>query len=154
MRHGAKLIVKYLYLGVSIGCILFVISCLVGVQTGGTAFSQPLMKELSRQAMGYIITGIACSAAAIVYHFGRLALEIKILIHFAVGMGTFCFVSLFLGWFSFRSGQLFYTMLTIFMFCGGFVILWICFYLYNCNDAKKINHRLKEMEPEGAEGKG
>lgn len=152
MRHMVKLMVKYFCLGLSIGCILFVFSCMIGIKAYGEAFAESLIRDFFRQAMGYMVTGIFCAVAAIVYQFDKIPWGVKMLIHFAVGMGAFCAVSFYLGWFSFRPDQVVNMVRNLATFCGGFMVLWICFYLFyrhDCKEAKKINERLRELEPSG-----
>lgn len=155
MKRMVKLTVKYFCLGLSIGCILFVFSCIIGIQTCGEDFAESLIRDFARQSLGYMITGIICAVAAIVYQFDKIPWGIRMLIHFAVGMGAFCAISLYLGWFSFQPDQVVNMVRNIGIFCGGFIVLWICFYLfyhYECMEARKINERLQELEPNGVKG--
>lgn len=148
MKHTVKLIVRYLYLGVSLGCMVFVFICLTGYLTGGEAFLEPVLKDFGRQVLGAVITGIACASTSFLYRIERLSMGIKLLIHVVVGMGSFCAVSVYLGWFSFRSKEIEDLLSPFLVFFGLFGILWICFYIYGRQDARKINDRLRELESE------
>lgn len=143
-----KLVIKYLYLGLSLGCMAFVCICLLGYLTGGEAFLEPVIRDFPRTVLGVAIIGIACGSTSVVYRIERFPMGIKVLIHAVAGMGAFYAVSFFLGWFSFGSSQMTSFMLPFLVFFIFFGIIWMCFYLYGRQDARKINDRLRELESE------
>ena len=148
MRHWIKLGIKYFCYGISWGCTVLVFACLTAYAIGREAYLSLIMKDFARQAIGAMIVGVACGGTAIVYQLGRLSTLTKFLIHFVIGMGCFYVVALHLDWIPFHSGQILYTVLQFLISCGIFVGIWLCFYLFNRSDARKINKRLRELELE------
>ena len=76
------------------------------------------------------------------------------MIHFGVGMGVFYPVSIYLGWIPFYPDRIDYTVLQFLFSCAIFMLIWFCFYLFNRNEAKRINKRLRELELNRAAGEG
>ena len=146
MKHTVKLVIKYILYGISWGCTCFVFMCLALFAAGGADLLSPIVNDFLRQSIGAIIVGIACGSAAIVYQLPRISGLVKTLIHFCIGMGVFYPVALYLGWIPFHPDQISYTVLQFIISCGIFLGIWFCFYLFNRNEAKKINERLKELE--------
>lgn len=141
---SAKIIkfLKYLFFGISWGCTFFVIALIIVASTLGEEVIYP---NLTEQAIGSIIIGIACGTTPIVYTFERLPIWLKIPIHFTIGLSTFFAVSFHLGWLKFSSGLVWLNVLQIFIAIFFFVSIWFAFYFYNKNEAKKINKRLKDF---------
>lgn len=146
MKHTIELVIKYILYGISLGCTSFVMMCLFYFVGGGEDLLMHIFKDFARQSIGAMIVGIACGGTAIVYQFDRPSGFVKIIIHFCVGMGVFYPVGIYLGWFPFYSDKIPYTILQFLFSCGIFIIIWFCFYLFNRNEARKINKRLKELE--------
>lgn len=146
MKHNIIVVVKYLFWGISWGCLFFVFTCLMGFLINGEAFILPIAKDFARQALGAIIVGIACGSTSIVYQFERLSWGAKILIHFILGMGVFYPTAIYLHWIPFAPDRIAITIFQI-LLCGGiFAVIWLCFYLYNRNEAKRINKQLRKLE--------
>ena len=76
----------------------------------------------------------------------------KTIIHFCVGMGVFYPVAVSLGWIPFYPDRILYTVLQFLASCGIFMTIRLGFYLFNRNEAKRINKRLREMERDGDKG--
>lgn len=146
MKHNVNLIMRYLFYGISWGCMFFVFTCLAGFWISGEAFLAPITKDFTRQVIGTIIVGIGCGSTAIVYQFERIPWWAKVLIHFIVGMGTFFPTSLYLGWIPFYPEDVLYTVIQFFISFSIFTAIWLCFYFFNRMEAKKINDRLRELE--------
>lgn len=145
MKHIIKLTFKYILYGISIGCTSFVIMCLSYSIGGGEDTLMKIFEDFTRQSLGAIIVGIACGGTAIVYQFDRPSFLWKTIIHFCVGMGVFYFTALYLGWIPFYPDRKIITVLQFLSSCGIFMSIWFCFYLFNRNEAKRINKRLKEL---------
>lgn len=139
-------LLKYLYWGISWGCTFFVLTCLIGYFLGGRAYLDPIVDQFPRHAAGSILVGIACGSTSIVYTLEKLSHSLQIIIHFTVGMGIYFLTAFYLEWIP---GQLSWNLVS-FVVIGilSFVAIWTAFYLYNKNEAKKWNQRLKEMERE------
>ena len=148
MKQTIKLIIRYLFYGVSLGCTSFVFMCLSFFVGGGTDILDQIFKDFARQSVGAMIVGIACGGTTIVYQIRRLPGLVKTGLHFCVGMGVFYPTAIILGWIPFYPDNIAYTAIQIFFSCCIFMAIWFCFYLFNRNDAKKINQRLRELERE------
>lgn len=148
MKHTVKLIVKYILSGISLGCTSLVIMCLSFYVGGGEEFLRAVFEDFGRQSVGAMLVGIACGGTAVVYQFERFSVMVKTIIHFCVGMGVFYPVAISLGWIPFYPERIMYTILQFLISCCIFMAIWFGFYLFNRNEAKRINERLKEMERE------
>lgn len=146
MRNTIKLVIKYILSGISLGCTFFVIMCLSYSIWGGEDILTLIYKDFTRQSIGAMIIGVACGSTSIIYQFDRPSYFFKILIHFCVGMGVFYPIAIYLGWIPFYPDRMIYTVLQFLSSCGIFAIIWSGFYLFNRNEAKRINKRLKELE--------
>ena len=104
------------------------------------------------RSIGAMIVGIACGGTAVIYQFNRPSGLMKVIIHFCVGMGVFYPTAVYLGWIPFYPDRVGYTIGQFLFSCGIFMVIWFCFYLFNRNEAKRINKRLREMEQENAGG--
>lgn len=146
MKQTVKLVIKYILYGISLGCTSFVIMCLSYFAWGGEDILMQICKDFARQALGAMIVGIACGSTSIIYQFNRPSGLFKTIIHFCVGMGVFYPVGVYLGWIPFYADRILFTVLQFLASCGIFMLIWSCFYLFNRNEAKKINKRLRELE--------
>ncbi len=153
MKHTVKLVMKYILYGISLGCTFFVIMCLSYFIFGGEDLLIPIFKDFAKQSIGAMIVGIACGGTAIVYQFERPSGFWKIVIHFCVGMGVFYPIGIYLGWIPFYPDRILYTVLQFLCSCCIFMAIWFCFYLFNRNEAKRINQRLRELKRDNTVGK-
>jgi len=148
MKQTVKLVIKYILYGISFGCTFLVVMCLFYFIGGKKDLLTPIFKDFARQSIGAMIVGIACSGTSIVYQFNRPCVLVKIIIHFCVGLGVFYPVAIYLGWLPFYPDRVIFTTLQFLSPCVIFMAIWLCFYLFNRNEAKKINERLRELERE------
>ena len=148
MKFWVLLGIKYFCYCISWGCTVLVFSCLTAYAINKEAYLSLIMEDFARHAIGAMIVGVACGGSAIVYQAERLSTMTKFIIHFGIGMGGFYPVALYLGWIPFYSDRMLYTVLQFLFSCGIFVGIWLCFYLFNRSDARKINNRLRELERE------
>ena len=146
MRHITKLVFKYILYGISWGCTFFVIMCLSYYVWGGEELLILVCRDFARQAIGAMAVGIACGGTAVIYQFDRPSGFVKVMIHFCVGMGVFYPTGIYLGWIPFEPDRIAFTVLQFLCSCGIFMLIWSCFYLFNRNEAKRINRRLRELE--------
>ena len=152
MKQTVKLIIKYIFYGISLGCTSFVIMCLSFYLGGGEDLLTAIYQDFARQSMGSMIIGIACGGTSIIYQFDRPSGLWKTILHFCVGMGVFYPMAVWLGWIPFYPDRILYTVLQFLSSCGIFMAIWFCFYLFNRNEAKKINKRLRELERDPSTG--
>lgn len=141
-----KLIMKYVFSGISLGCTFFVIMCLSYSIWGGEDILLLIYQDFTRQSVGAMVIGVACGSTSIIYQFGRPSYFLKILIHFCVGMGVFYPIAISLGWIPFYPDRVIFTALHFLSSCGIFMVIWAGFYLFNRKEAKRINKRLRELE--------
>lgn len=146
MKHTVKLVIKYILYGISWGCTFFVIMCLSFFVGGGEDLLMLISEDFARQSIGAMVVGVACGGTAIVYQFERPSVVMKTIIHFCVGMGVFYPTAVYLGWIPFYPDRVILTVLQFLSSCVIFMIIWFCFYLFNRNEAKRINKRLRELE--------
>lgn len=154
MKHTVKLVIKYILYGISLGCTFFVLMCLSFFVGGGEDELMLIFKDFARQSIGAMLVGIACGGTPIIYQFDRPSFLLKIMIHFCVGMGVFYPVGIYLGWIPFYPDRIDYTVLQFLFSCAIFMIIWSCFYLFNRNEAKRINKRLRELERDNTAERG
>lgn len=145
MKKTVKLIIVYTVYGISFGCTFFVLLCLWYSIRDGNELSI-LLNDFVRQALGSIIVGIACGGTAVVYQFNRPSVCLKIIIHFCIGMGVFYPTAIHLGWIPFYPDRISYTILQFVISCCIFMAIWSCFYLWNRQEAKKMNQKLREYD--------
>lgn len=153
MRNIIKLVITYIFYGISIGCTFFVFMCLSYFIFGGEEILMSIFKDFARHSIGAMIIGIACGGTAIVYQFERPGVFFKVMIHFCVGMGIFYPTAIYLGWFPFYPDRIIRTVLQFFFSCCIFMMIWFCFYLFNRNEAKRINKKIRELEQDDAMSK-
>ncbi len=146
MKSMAKLIIRYLCYGISLGCTFFVFTCLFGCLAAGNEFLSPVMADFARQSLGAVLTGIGFGTTAVISQFERPSGLTKLLIHFLIGMGIYYPTAFYLGWIPFYRAKLLYTVLQLLISCGVFFAIWLCFYLFNRNEARKINSKIREFQ--------
>ena len=146
MKKMVRLVIKYLLYGISLGCTFFVIMCLSFYVGGGQEFLEMIFRDFARQSLGAMAVGIACGGTSVVYQFDRFSGFGKLLIHFCVGMGVFYPVAVSLGWIPFFPDRIMVTVLQFLSSCCIFMVIWFGFYLFNRNEVKRINERIKELQ--------
>lgn len=146
MKHIVATGIKYIFFGIAWGCTCFVFTCLIGSAVGGQEFLLQVFNDFARQAGGSVLVGVACGSTAVIYQVKCLSRALQILIHFAIGIGVFFPTALTLGWIPFYPSRLPYTILQFLISCSIFAVIWLCFYLFNRSEAKKINNKLQELK--------
>ena len=141
-----KLIIKYLFYGISCGCTFFVVSCLFLYLAGGENNLMPIVQNFAAQAIGAMLTGIACASTSVIYQFEKIPMRYKILVHFVIGMGTYYLIAIYLKWIPFYPEKIEYTVVQILIAFGIFAAIWLIFFLFEYIEAKNINQKLKELE--------
>lgn len=153
MKQTVKLVIRYILYGISLGCTFFVIACLCYSVAGGEDALAPVFKDFARHAAGAMIVGIAGGGTSVIYQFNRPSELAKRIIHFCVGVGVFYPVAVYTGWIPFYPDRMIFTVLEFLSCCVIFLVIWLCFYLFNRSEAKKINERLRELEQDDTAGK-
>ena len=150
MKHTVTLIIKYTLYGISFGCTFLVAMCLAYSLWDREDLLMMVSKDFTRQSIGAMAVGIACGGTSVIYQFNHPSAFLKTAIHFCIGMGVFYPTAIYLSWIPFNPGQMLDTALQFFLSCSIFIVIWFCFYLFNRNEAKRINKRLRELEQENA----
>lgn len=143
---SVKKVIHYLFTGISLGCTLFVFTCLIGYLISGPAFLEPVVKNFPKQVFGAVFVGIACGSTSIVYCIDSLSHGIQILIHFTLGISGYLLTAFCLGWIPLENKWY----MTAFICLGIliFTVIWSIFFFYNRREAQKMNERLKEINKE------
>jgi len=134
---------KNVAFGVSMGCTVFVFINLFGSWIFGDIFLEAITADFIQQSLGSIIVGLACVLPSYIYQVERLTFLLQTAIHFAISLGTFIVVALFLNWLPISSIGI--TMLMLFFSVLLFTLIWLLFYLYNKSEVKKMNKKIDEL---------
>jgi len=134
---------KNVAFGVSMGCTVFVFINLFGSWIFGDIFFEAITAGFIQQSLGSIIVGLACVLPSYIYQVERLTFLLQTAIHFAISLGTFIVVALFLNWLPTSSIGI--TLLMLFFSVLLFTLIWVLFYLYNKSEVKKMNKKIDEL---------
>jgi len=134
---------KNVAFGVSMGCTVFVFINLFGSWIFGDIFLEAITADFIQQSLGSIIVGLACVLPSYIYQVERLTFLLQTAIHFAISLGAFIVVALFLNWLPTSSIGI--TMLMLFFSVLLFTLIWLLFYLYNKSEVKKMNKKIDEL---------
>lgn len=125
------------------GCTVFVFINLFGSYIFGDIFFEAITTGFIQQSLGSIIVGLACVLPSYIYQVERLTFLLQTAIHFAISLGTFIVVALFLNWLPTSSIGI--TLLMLFFSVLLFTLIWVLFYLYNISEVKKMNKKIDEL---------
>ena len=134
---------KNVAFGVSMGCTVFVFINLFGSWIFGDIFLEAITADFIQQSLGSVIVGLACVLPSYIYQVEHLTFLLQTAIHFAISLGTFIVVALFLNWLPTSSIGI--TMLMLFFSVLLFTLIWLLFYLYNKSEVKKMNKKIDEL---------
>lgn len=143
-------LVKYLFFGISWGCLFFVLTCLIGNMVGGEDYLLAVVGDFNRQALGAMAVGIGYGTTAMVYDSEKLPFGLQVFIHFAVGTGIYFPVAFSLGWIP--TGSPVNIILMVLLSAAVFFIIWSGFYLYYRGEARRMNEKLRELEQKKGPG--
>lgn len=120
---------KTVFLGVSIGCIIFTLSAIVFADN-----------DTKVMAIGSIAIGLAFGISSLIHDSERFSLLTKTLIQLFAGITTFFTVAYFCEWFPFTPGPL---ITAIIIFLVIFFIIWFIMYLVEKKRTDLINEKIK-----------
>lgn len=149
MKRIVKLMVGRLCYGIAWGCTCLVFVCLIYRALGAREVLWEIFENFGQHTAGAVLVGIAFGSTSILYQFSRPSLGVKVAIHFAVGMGVLYAVAFYLKWIPFYSDRIGYMVLQFLGSCLIFAVIWCFFYFFNRSEARRINHRLRELEEQG-----
>ncbi len=106
----------------------------------------PIVQNFAAQAIGAMLTGIACASTSVIYQFQKIRMRYKVIFHFVIALGTYYPIAIYLKWIPYYPEKIGYTVVQILITCGIFAAIWLIFFLFECIEAKNINQKLKELE--------
>lgn len=137
--------VKYALFGIAWGCTWLVVMGVVLSLSDAAAF-QALMADYPRQALGAAVVGVASTLPARVYAVRRLPYLWRFAIHIVVALSVFFPVSFALGWIPYYPQAFGITLVEILLGIGIFFAIWLVFFLFNRQEARRINQRVRDLE--------
>lgn len=141
-----KKILQHTLFGIAWGCVCYIVAGLFANAFAGRAGLMVLFVENFRlNVLLACITGIGFSLPSMVYESDRLAMPLKLLIHFGVGMGIYLPCAWIGGWFPPASSPQYIATFLIAAVVFFFVI-WSGFYFYHRHEAMRINEQLKKQQ--------
>ena len=139
-----KQLMKSIFEGVSIACILF---CLIGVIFdliyGGTFTLTSY--SFTKMVIGTMIVGLGFSLPTLIYENEKYSLLVPTLIHMSIGIIVMIIVGLYVGWIPLAYG-LPNAICFILLEIAISLIIWYIYYLQNKKLAKKMNERIKDIQ--------
>ena len=138
-----KKIIKRIYDGIAWGCI---ISCLITV-SGSLAMGNDWFTfgphSYAKQVIAAIIVGMGWVVPTLVYDSKKLSKGMQVSIHLLIGFGIYIPCAFYMQWIPTSQGMgTLLTTVLIMLVCS--FLIYLGFYFYYRNEAKKLNSRIKE----------
>lgn len=136
-----KVILNTIY-GIACGCTIFTF---LGIVFAFVDSSYLMMsrEEYITNAMCAIISGIGSYLPTIIYSNDRISKGLQVLVHMGICLSTYFVCAFYAGWIPVKSGIVATISSMVIMTIIAFMI-WFGFYIYNKNEARKINAKLQE----------
>ncbi|WP_188455951.1 DUF3021 domain-containing protein [Virgibacillus oceani] len=93
-----------------------------------------------KNSLGSIFCGWFFSTSPLYFELPFLKLHHQTILHFITVTILFFILSVGIGWIPFNVTSI---LITAILFIVGYVIMWLCFYLYFKHEAKKLNEELR-----------
>ena len=128
--------------GICLGCTVFT---LLGIILAfiDNKYLMMTSSEFIINAICSIVSGVGFYLPSIVYENDKISRGLQVLVHMGVGLTVYLVCSFYAGWIPVERGILVTITSIIIMITISFII-WFGFYIYNKNEAKKINAKLQE----------
>ena len=141
-------VMKYLFGGISWGCVVSCIVNVIGTMVKGNAWFTEAGHSYAAQVAAAVLVGVAWVLPSVIYQSDRMPRVMQALIHFVIGFGVYFPTAFVMGWIpeDISTGAIFLEMLL--MAAMSFVI-WICFCVHYRREAKQINEQLKQKKNRG-----
>lgn len=139
-----KKIIRNVLMGIALGCTVFVIISIIFALINGDS-SMYTTDEFIKNAICSMIVGVGFSLPAIVYDNDKMSMGIKVLIHMGIGISVYLIIAFIAGWIPVKEG-LGAILTTILIAIIISFIIWFFFYLYNKNEVKKLNTKIRETQ--------
>lgn len=132
-------------MGITWGCTITTLIGLIGSLIGGDSFFQITSQEYIKQVLCSMIIGVGFSLPTIVYENDKLSNGIKILIHMGIGLTIYFIAAFYAGWIptDLGIGVIISTILLMAIFSFA---IWLGFFMYYKQEAKKINEKIKDIQ--------
>lgn len=134
---------KYVMYGIGFGSFLVVLNLMVAQLLGWEENFQMLTKNFTQNALGMILITVVFYVLNIVYHIKRFNFMTQVGLQLGGGIVFGFMISIFLGWNALNNDYV-----SLIIAFGNFsliaVLYWLISYLYNWNEARKINKKIKE----------
>ena len=141
-----KTILKYLLFGAAVGCILFVLD-MIRLDLMEANGLQNRLDNFTIYAIGSMAMGTGFGGGAIIYKFEHLALWVQIAINLFVGFVIYFIIGFGIGIISLESPIS--VILNVFVNSFIFIVLLaLVSFLFSVREAKVINKKLKECNPD------
>ena len=138
-----KRFIGLFFAGIAWGCMVFVVVSLI-FMIGFN--SEVISKALYiKYAIASMIVGVGFTLPSIVYDKENLSLFLKGCIHMGIGFIIYFPVAYFVGWLPVELGIFAIIFTMIFMLIAS-LIIWIGFYFYHKDEARKINKIIQAQQ--------
>jgi len=138
-----KLILKYLLIGIAVGCIFFVGNIIFHDLTNSGQL-QYFFSNFTAYAIGFVFLGIGFFGGAFVYEIERLRFALKSVIHISVGMGVFIIVGFRLNWLTLENSPT--LIINIVINLSLLLAIWTVLYIRDKKEIQRINRALAERD--------
>lgn len=129
----------------SVGGIFFGAFLNVMVTAGIVYFGEKELLDGSlfiKNAFGMMFCGWFFSVSSLYFEMGNLRLTQQTALHFLTVITLYSALSFGIGWIAFTAKSILSFAL---LFIAIYIVMWICFYLYFKNEAKKLNEDLRHI---------
>lgn len=136
-----KLILNTIY-GIALGCTIFTFLSIIFTFVD-SSYLTISREQYITNAMCSIISGIGSYLPTIVYSNDRISKGLQVFIHMGICLSIYFICAFYAGWIPVKSGIVATISSMVIMIITSFII-WFGFYIYNKNEARKINTKLQE----------
>lgn len=139
-----KNILKHIALGIAWGCTIYTLISLSILFTAGDKFMDIPASRAITHIFCSMAVGIGYSLPSMVYKSESLPFPLKVLIHMGTGTIVYAVSACIAGWIPTDGGFIVAVLFFALALLASFLI-WLGFWLYYRNEAKKIQKKLKEI---------
>ena len=142
-----KLIVKYLLIGIGLGCFFFTVNVIL-VDLFSDALMSDILDRPTVNALGITVICIGFWSGGIVYEIERLSFALKLVVHLTVGIGLLLIVMLGLGWIS--TDNIANVVFNVAVNAFILVSVWVVSYFRDKKEVREINQLLSARDEKSA----
>ena len=99
--------------------------------------------RMSKMLLGVVLTGIGFGAPTFIYQRESVPMALRAVFHLGIGFTVYLIAGIIAGWIPTSLGAGTFLAIAAGQLAVAFLI-WLGFYIYNRNLAKKINRKIKE----------